>query len=116
MSRKKQAAPGTAKARVEETDSYEQTEASVLVLVAAAAKAVRARDIDGLIACLDKGVAVRHPAHAQQERSQLRALITFIRSARSRAHVATAPMGTSTTRRRTDVLEHRAESLHSTIH
>ncbi|MDB5927123.1 MAG: hypothetical protein JWN13_6059 [Betaproteobacteria bacterium] len=107
-------APLRAKARArDKADSVEQTEASVLVMVAAAAKALRPKDIDVLIHCLDRAVSLyeQHPKHAQHEGSQLRAVLTFIRSARGIA----GALG----RRDDDLrrLEARAEALgRSPIH
>jgi hypothetical protein len=84
--------------------SREQTEATVLVLIAVAAQATRDKDIDGLIGCLRRAIEVyeRHPGHAQAEGNQLRSLIMFVQSAR----------GLADTRR----LETRAAALRRSIH
>ena len=53
---------------------------SVLLLLAAAAKACREQKIDTLVECLRSAVAIyeAHPTHAQAERSQLPALLTWV--------------------------------------
>jgi hypothetical protein len=63
----------------------EEVAAYVSAHVQGAAQAVRERDIEGVVRCLDAAVALyeQNPSCIQKPTSQLRDLLVFIRSARS---------------------------------
>jgi hypothetical protein len=109
--KRKPALRAAAPARVK-AHSVEQTEASVLVLIAAAAQACRTKDIAGLVDCLENAVALyeQFPEHAQLEGSQARAVLIFVRSARDLSKALDRPDDDL------QELEARAEALHSSIH
>jgi hypothetical protein len=92
-------------------DDTDKVYADVTGHIEATRLAVR-QDFDGLTHCLDTAVAIyeAHPSEVHSERSQLRALLTFIRSAQSLSHTLGRPWDDLL------ALEARAEALRATHH